>query len=102
MVESLSLEYRTQLAMTKEEAGEVKVAVFLRHMNSIEAQHRLFCSILTVENTIRGGSITQVTITKKHGKFVEYTEMKDIEKLIAKPTENKWHKTKGGSELIKE
>ena len=38
LAESLSLEYRTQLALAKEEAGEVKAATFLRKMNHIEAQ----------------------------------------------------------------
>ena len=73
MAESLSLEYRTQLAMDKEEAGEIKAAVFLRNMNSIEAQRRLFHNIRATENKIRGGSTTQVTITNKNGKVAEYT-----------------------------
>ena len=42
MVESLSLEYRTQLAMAKEETGEINTAVFLSNTNHIEAQRRLF------------------------------------------------------------
>ena len=43
--ESLSLEYRTQLAIAKEEAGEVKAASFLLNMNHVEAQRRLFRNI---------------------------------------------------------
>ena len=42
MAEILSLKYRTQLAMAKEEAGELSGAVFLRNNNHIEAQRRLF------------------------------------------------------------
>ena len=61
------------------------------------AQRRLFRDIRTMENKIRGGSTTQVTITNKQGKAVEYTERKDIEKLIAKSTENKWHQIEGDS-----
>ena len=37
IVESLSLEYRSRLAGAKEETGEIKVATFIRDMNTIEA-----------------------------------------------------------------
>lgn len=38
MAESLSLEYRTKLALSKEEAGEVKAATYIRSLNRIEGQ----------------------------------------------------------------
>ena len=88
--------------MAKEESGEINTAVFLRNMNSIEAQRRLSRNIRTMDNTIRGGSIIQVIITDKHGRVAEYTEMKDIERLIKKTMVNKWHQKEGGSELLKE
>ena len=71
-------------------------------MNSIEAQRRLFRNIRTMENKIRGGSTTQVTITIKRGGDIKYTETKDIKRRIAKSTENKRHQKEGSSELIKE
>ena len=40
MAESLILEYRTQLDMAKEETREIKAAVFLINMDSIEAHRR--------------------------------------------------------------
>ena len=40
MSESLSLEYRTKLALAKEEAGEGKAANYLRSLNRIEGQRR--------------------------------------------------------------
>ena len=101
MVESLSFEYRNQLAMAKEEGVKIKAAVFLRNMNFIEAQRRLFRNIRTMTNKNRGGSTTQVTITDKYGRVAEQNERKNIERLIAKPTE-KWHQIEGGSELLKE
>ena len=42
MAESLSLEYRTKLALAKEEAGERKAATYLRNLNRIEGQRKLF------------------------------------------------------------
>ena len=87
--ESLSLEYISQLAMAKEEAGEIKAVVFLKTMNPIEAQRRLFRNIRTIENEIRGGSTTHITITDKHRKVSEYTERRDIEILTTKSTEGK-------------
>ena len=38
LAECLSLEYRTQLALAKEAAGEIKSAAYLRKMNHVEAQ----------------------------------------------------------------
>ena len=36
MAESLSLEYRTRLVQVKEDAGEIKAAIWLRNKNRIE------------------------------------------------------------------
>ena len=61
--ESLSIEYRTQLAMAKEAAGETKAASYLRNINHIEAQRRLFRNIRHMEGKQKGGSTSKVMIT---------------------------------------
>ena len=45
MADSLSQEYRTKLALAKEEAGEVMAATYLRSRNHIERQRKLFQNI---------------------------------------------------------
>ena len=49
MAVSLSLEYRTKLALAKEEAGEVKAAEYIRSLNRIEAQRKLYQNIRVME-----------------------------------------------------
>ena len=63
---AIFLEYRTQLAMAKEEAEEMKAAAFLRNMNLVESHRILFNNIRHMEGKLRGGSTTQVTVTDKH------------------------------------
>ena len=96
LAESLSLEYRTQLALAKEEAGEIKAAAYLRNMNHVEAQRRLFRNIRHTEGKIRGGCTSKV-ITKIDGIDVELTDKEDIEKLCAKENERKYHQTETGN-----
>ena len=74
MAISLSLEYRTKLALAKEEAGEVKAAEYIRSLNRIEAQRKLFQNIRVMENKLKGGSTSKVTITAADGTVHEYTE----------------------------
>ena len=63
LAESLILEYRTQLVLAKEEAGEIKAAIFLRNMNHVEAQRRLFRNIRHMEGKIKGGCTAKVIQT---------------------------------------
>ncbi len=51
--ESLSLEYRTQLALAKEEAGEVKASEYIRSLTRIENQRKLFRDIRYIENKVK-------------------------------------------------
>jgi hypothetical protein len=94
--ESLSLEYRTQLAMAKEEAGEMKAATAIRNMNRIEGQRRLFRRIRHIEGKIKGGNTTQVTITSQDGSRKEYTSQKDVESNIITNNDLKRHQTEDG------
>ena len=66
------MQYITQLAIAKEEASEMKSAVFLNNIDHIEAQTRLFRNIRHVEGKLKGGRISKVRITKENG------EKKDI------------------------
>ena len=99
--ESLSLEYRTQLALAKEAAGEIKAATFLKNQNFIESQRRLFRNIRHMEGKIKGLSTSKVTIQSEEG-IREYTAKNDIERLCANENERKWHQCEtGGSQLLR-
>ena len=99
MAESLSLDYRTQLALAKEEVGELDAAVYLRNVNHLEAQRRLFRNIRHMEGKIKGGSTSKLT-TKINGEFVEHTDKGSIEKIIATANQVKYHITEGGSQIL--
>ena len=99
LAESLSLEYRTQLALAKEEAGELKAAVYLRNVNHREAQRRLFRNIRHMEGKIKGGSTSKLT-TLVNGHTVEHTDKASIDSLMAAANEKKYHVTEGGSQLL--
>ena len=88
------------MALAKEEAGEIKAASYLRNMNHVEAQRRLFRNIRHMEGKTKGGSTSKVT-TKIEGRDVEVTNKVDIEKLCATENERKYHQTEtGNSELL--
>ena len=98
--ESLSLEYRTQLALTKEAAGEVKAATFLKNQNFIESQRRLFRNIRHMEGKVKGGSTAKVTVQSDAGSL-EFTSKEDIERLCAEENEKKWHQCENsGSQFL--
>ena len=90
--ESLSLEYRTQLAAAKEEADENNAATFIRNLHHVETQRRMFRNIRHMEGKIKGGS-TNKLIQKQDGIEIEFTKKTDIEKLCAIRNENLYHQT---------
>ena len=98
--EELSQEYRFRLANAKEEAGEIKAAVYLRNFNRIEAQQRLFRNIRYVENVIKGGSTVKVTIKDNNGEDIEITDRSNLEKHILENCERIEHQTENGSQLL--
>ena len=55
MAESTSLEHRHQLAAAKEAAGEIKAATYIRSLNRVEKQRKLFQNIRQMEMKIKGG-----------------------------------------------
>jgi hypothetical protein len=99
LAESLSREYRTRLAIAKEEAGEMTAATYLKTRNRIEAQRRLYRNIRYMEGKIKGECTSKVTTTV-NGQKVEHTDKKSIEQLIAQENEAKYHQTEGGSQLL--
>ena len=82
IAESLSLEYRMKLAQAKEEAGEVKAATYIRTLNNIERQRKLYQNIKVMEDKIKGGSTSKVTITGDDGVTKEYLNKISIEEVI--------------------
>ena len=100
MAEKFSLEYRHKLALAKEEAGEIKVAVYLRNRNSIEGQRRISRNIKRMEGKSRGGSTTQINTTNTDGVTTEYTSKEPIEKIIAKGNDENSHQCEGRSQLL--
>ena len=99
LAESLSYEYRTQLALAKEKAGETTAANFLRNMNSVEATRRLFRNIRRMEGKIKGGSTSKLTKII-NGTEQEYIDRTSIEDLCAKENERKHHLTKNSSSQL--
>ena len=97
--ESLSLEYRTQLALAKEEAGEVKAATYIRNLNHIEAQRRLFRNIRHMEGKSKGGCTSKV-IKQVGLDQIEFTKKEDIERLCAETNELKYHQIEGGGSQL--
>ena len=53
--ESLSLEYRTQLANAKDDTCDCSAAAYTRSLNNIEASRRLFQNIRHMEGNTRAG-----------------------------------------------
>ena len=100
MANELSLEYRLKLAMVKEEAGELKSAVFLRNQNRIEEQKRVARNIRRTEGKMKGGSTTKVTIVDVDGNSTHLVNKKEIEMVMAKGNEALGHQTEGGSQLL--
>ena len=94
--ESLSPEYRTQLALAKEAAGNIKMAIHLRNMNRIEGVRRMFRNIRYMEGKIRGGSTIQVTVTDPNGTVREFTSKAQVEAKIVEENERKYHQTEAG------
>lgn len=100
MANDLSLEYRMKLALVKEEAGEIKAAVFLRNQNRIEDQRRFARNVRRMEGKMKGGNTTKINIDDKNGNTIELTNRVDIDKVMARENEKMGHQTEGGSQLL--
>ena len=99
--ESMALEYRTQLALAKEAAGEVKAASYIRQLQHIEKTRKVFQQIRHMEGKIFSGFTSRVTVVNSDGTTTEHTDRKSIEKVILDTNERKYHQTEGcGSQLL--
>ena len=97
--ESLSLEYITQLALAKEENGDITAANFLKNINSVEATRRLFRNIRKMEGKVSGGSTYKLTTTLE-GNVQEHTDKATMEQLCAEENEKKHHQTEDGNSQL--
>ena len=97
--ESFSLEYRTQLALAKEAAGECEAATYLKTRNAIESKRRLFRNIRHIEGKMRGGFTSKIEV-KSNNMTVEYTDRNSIEEKTIQANEVKYHQTEGGSQFL--
>ena len=98
--ESLSMEYRTQLAYAKEEAGECKAATYIRSLNSTEACRRLYQNIRYMERLTRAGATSQVTITKSDGSSKNITDPQEMDQALLDKNERLYHQIEVGSDLL--
>ena len=94
--ENLSIEYRTQLAMAKEAAGEGDAANFLRSMNNLEKTRRIFKNIRRMEKKGRGGCTSKVT-SKINGIEREFTDRTAIDQVCAEENQRKYHLPETGT-----
>ena len=100
MAAELSLEYRIKLAMVKEEAGELKAAVFLRNHIWIEEQDRVVRNIRRMEGKMKGISTTKVTIVDEYSNSAKLINRSDIDLAMANGKEKLVHQKEGGSQLL--
>lgn len=99
--ESLSLEYRTQLALAKEAAGELKAASYIRQLQNAERTRKVFQQIRHMEGKIFSGFTSRVSVVNEDGTTTDYTDRAAIEKLLLDTNELKYHQTEdGGSQLL--
>ena len=94
--ESLSLELRIRLSQAKEDAGEIKAAIWLRIQHRIEGRRRLFRNILFMDKKMKVGSTTHVSVTYDDGTTIEYPSKASIENFTAKWYDAIIHQTEGG------
>ena len=83
MAESLSIEYRTQLAISREETNEGDAATYLRLLNHIEVQRKLLENTKVMEGNIFSGSTSKVIITKEDGSTKEFNGKISMEKVVS-------------------
>ena len=89
--ESLGLKFLHRLVQVKEDAGEMDAAVYLCSRNRIEEQGRIFRNIHTMENKLRGGATSLIHVIDDNGNIKELTSKSEIEKVIARSNERKYH-----------
>ena len=102
MAEDLSLEHRTRLATTKEEADELKDADFLRNQNIMEEQKRVARNSRPMEGKMKRGSggTAQIRIVEEDRSIKELVNRLGIENAITKDNEKIGHQTERGRQFL--
>lgn len=98
---SLSLEYRTRLAMAKEEkGGGIKAATYVHNMTRIEVQRRLAMNIIRMKGKSGDRCTTQVITKNSDGEVTDYTSKEPMEKVIVIWNDKNIHQIEGGCQLL--
>ena len=98
--ESLCLEYRTRLAQAKEDAGENNKAAYLRQLNNVEKQRRLFRNIKYMEDRIKSLETTKVITIEPDGSTREHSSRQSVEDALLDTHREKYHQTEGSSGFL--
>ena len=103
IAESLGLEYRHRLVLAKEDEGEMKSASYLKNINRVEPQRRIYRNIWTMEKKWKGENTARVNITKEDGTIDEFNTEKPMKKVMLASNETKWHpcEVSNKSDLLK-
>ena len=99
MPESPSLDYRTQLAMSKEEAEEISYAVFLRNKTILKPKDVYFGILDTWKDILKVAASSKSQL-KKMVTRLNTQRKKQIEKLVVNTNFSKYYVTEGGSPLL--
>ena len=101
MADKLSLDYRTTLALVKEEAGQMKALVFLRNQNIIEEQRRVAHNVRRIEGKAKGGGTNKITLVDNEKNKVELVKKVDTTNVMAVGNAKVGPQTEGGSQLLR-
>ena len=97
IAEQLSLEYRFRLAQARDDAGLGQAAAYIRSRNTIESQRRTFRNIRHIEQKIKGGATTHVTVTDENGSTRELNTKIPMEDAMLKENPRKYHQCEGST-----
>ena len=75
--------------------GEITAATYIRNLNRVEQQRRVFQNIRRMEDKVKGGSTNKVIITEENGDVKEYNKKEEMEKVIASSNEKNGIRQKG-------
>lgn len=97
--ESLQLEYRSRLAIAKEEEDNIKAAIHIQNLTKQEATRQLFRRIRFIEQRTNNLATTKIVIKRKNGQQRELFQQKAMEDAIMFENERKFHQTEGHGQL---
>jgi hypothetical protein len=95
----LQMEYRHQLAKAKEEEDNIPAATHIRNLTKQEDTRALFRRIRYLEQKVANLSTSRISVTTSTGVEKEFTRKDQIEHLIIRSNEKKYHQTEGHGQL---